>query len=150
MQRFNLHQWRESRGTRLNAHIMLGDSQGPVCVESGARVAHFPSNEESTGQSNVRNDIRHVLYVCHVVRTTRRGMYMYRSLLFPLFRSQQAFICNHDSHWLTVRKLGHQVKSDVHGHVLQCIIHVHSTLAKAEVGRKERLTQTNNTHNAHD
>lgn len=25
------------------------------------------------------------------------------------YRSQQAFICNHDYHWLTVRKLGHQV-----------------------------------------
>ena len=26
------------------------------------------------------------------------------------FRSQKAFICNHDAHWLTVRKLGQQVQ----------------------------------------
>ena len=37
--------------------------------------------------------------------------------LSSIFRSQRAFICNHDSHWLTVRKLGHQV----HVHTCICI-----------------------------
>ena len=41
-----------------------------------------------------------------VITNTSLLVYMYT--LF-WYRSQQAFICNHDYHWLTVRKLGHQV-----------------------------------------
>lgn len=33
---------------------LLGNIQGPVCVESGTWVSHFTSNEKCTGRPNVR------------------------------------------------------------------------------------------------